>query len=164
MDSKDIIKDIEKAFNELGFDVSVKDLSDTFAEKVKDTVEKVGPEIEKGYEKVRSKMDGFKPKPATIHTDYRSTVENGEYSLVVVATGHSENDIKVDVNPTLNRIEISSSMSDDVKKSWFVSDIDGYIELPKNIRYSTLTKHISNGLLFINGKVAAEETPAKFTI
>jgi len=164
MDSKEIIKDIERAFNELGFDVDVKDLSDTFAEKIKDTVEKVGPEIEKGYGKIRSKMDGLKSKPVTIHTEYRSTVENGEYNLVVVATGHSENDIKVDVNPALNRIEISSSMSDEMKNSWFISEIDGYIELPKNIHYSTLTKYISNGLLFINGKVAAEETPAKFSI
>lgn len=175
MNEKDFINQMEGAFRSLGFDVDINQLSDEVKKQVKGVAEKINPAIEKYRDAVANKCKvggcGEPDCKCDCESDgriarsmYIEDVKDGDYTVIVLAYGHDENDITVNINPSENRIEISSSLDSKMKDSWFIADVDGFIKMPSNVDYSSLKKYIRNGVLCINGKLFTRQEHKTFSI
>lgn len=137
------------AFELLGFNAAdEKTFKDDCKDKVckcKDTIAKKVEEKKEDIKKV------FQPLVNFSNAEIREHIENGKYSLQIIATGYDETMVKIQVNPNDGTLAISSDV--DVDAVWFMPSINMTVNLPNGIRYNSLKKDIRNGVITITGIV-----------
>lgn len=178
MNEKDFINQMEKTFNALGFDVDINQLSDKVKKQVEGVSEKINSAIGECHGAAACKCGGRNTDNhrgckcnhdidngvIRMACQYVEDVKDNDYAVVVLAYGHDENDITVNINPTENCIEISSSLDSKMKDNWFIANVDTTIHMPSNVDYSSLKKYIRNGVLCINGKLFTRQEHKTFSI
>jgi HSP20 family molecular chaperone IbpA len=137
------------AFELLGFNAADdKNFKDTCKEKVcqcKDNLAKKVGEKKEDIKKV------FQPLVNFSNTDVRERIDDGKYSLQIIATGYDETMVKIQVNPNDRTLAIQSDV--DVDAVWYMPNINMTVNLPEGIRYDSLKKDIRNGVITITGIV-----------
>lgn len=148
------------AFELLGFNAADdKNFKDTCKDKVCQCKDNLVKKVEEKKEDIKKV---FQPLVNFSNTEIREHIDNGKYSLQIIATGYDETMVKIQVNPNDGTLAISSDV--DVDAVWFMPNINMTVNLPKGIRYNSLKKDIRNGVITITGIVEDVEETNTFAL